>query len=131
MRYVVVNYRQFTTLVISLQWLLYISLGSVVIADILIATSICVLLYHRRSGFKSYVLSPFSLDKILSMEIRSDSLVTTLMLYSINTGEFHLVADWFLVRISLSLQVYSHRKETFYLSTRLIMFYTGFVQWPF
>jgi len=50
-------------------WLLYIALGSVVLADILIATSICVLLYHSRSGFKS-----------------SDSLVNTLMLYSINTG---------------------------------------------
>lgn len=55
-RYVVVNYRQFTSLVISLQWLLYISLGSLVVADVLIATSICVLLYHSRSGFKSYVL---------------------------------------------------------------------------
>lgn len=65
-RYVVVNYRQFTTLVISLQWLLYIALGSLVVADVLIATSICVLLYHSRSGFKSYVLSPvfFSLGKI-------------------------------------------------------------------
>ena len=53
-RYEVINYHQSTTLVISLQWLLYISLGSYVVADILIATSICVLLYHSRSGFKSY-----------------------------------------------------------------------------
>jgi len=50
-------------------WLIYLALGSLVVVDILIATSICVLLYHSRSGFKS-----------------SDSLVTTLMMYSINTG---------------------------------------------
>ena len=57
------------------------------------------------------------------MEIRSDSLVNILMLYSINSGEFHLVADQLLVRISLSLQVYSHRKETSCFNTYLIMSY--------
>ena len=94
----VVNYRQSTTLVISLQWLFYLALGGLVLADILIATSICVLLYRSRSGFKSYVLLlVFSLCKILSMEIRSDSLINTLMLYSINTGELYLVAGRILV----------------------------------
>jgi len=50
-------------------WLLYTGLGSAVFVDALIAISSCVLLNHSRSGFKS-----------------SDSLVNTLMLYSINTG---------------------------------------------
>ena len=53
------------------------------------------------------------------MAIRSDSLVTTLMLYSINTGELHLFVDWLIIRMSLSLQVSSHRKETSYFNTRL------------
>ena len=55
-RYVVVDYRQSTTLLISLQWLIYLALVGHVVADVLIATSICVLLYKSRSGFKSYVL---------------------------------------------------------------------------
>jgi hypothetical protein len=50
-------------------WLLYAALGTAVCADVLIAVSLCVLLDHNRTGFKS-----------------TDSLVNTLMVYSINTG---------------------------------------------
>jgi len=50
-------------------WLLYTALASGVFGDVLITTSICVLLNHNRSGFKS-----------------SDSLINTLMAYTINTG---------------------------------------------
>jgi len=50
-------------------WLLYTALASGVFGDVLITTSICVLLNHNRSGFKS-----------------SDSLINTLMVYTINTG---------------------------------------------
>ncbi|KAF8813505.1 hypothetical protein BYT27DRAFT_6374264 [Phlegmacium glaucopus] len=50
-------------------WLLYTALGGGVCADVLIAASLCVLLDHSRTGFKS-----------------TDSLVNILMLYTINTG---------------------------------------------
>lgn len=50
-------------------WLIYTAFGSSVFVDVLIAGSLCVLLHRSRSGFKS-----------------TDSLVNTLMLYSINTG---------------------------------------------
>ena len=90
-----VDHPQSTALIVSLQWLIYISLASIVVVDVLIATSICVLLYRSRSGFKSYVLLLFfsSLGKKIEHHNRSNSLVNTLMLYSINTGELHLVAD--------------------------------------
>ncbi|KAI0746746.1 hypothetical protein C8Q80DRAFT_793014 [Daedaleopsis nitida] len=48
---------------------LYISFGSGVVADVIIAASLCVLLAKRRTGFT-----------------RTDSTVRVLMLYSINTG---------------------------------------------
>ncbi|KAI0764987.1 hypothetical protein C8Q74DRAFT_1370866 [Fomes fomentarius] len=49
--------------------ILYVSLGSGVVADIFIAASLCFLLAKRRTGFQ-----------------RTDSTVRVLMLYSINTG---------------------------------------------
>ncbi|OJT07732.1 hypothetical protein TRAPUB_1376 [Trametes pubescens] len=49
--------------------ILYISLGSGVLADVLIAASMCVLLAQRRTGFS-----------------RTDSIVRVLTMYSINTG---------------------------------------------
>ncbi|KAI1798239.1 hypothetical protein LXA43DRAFT_1088364 [Ganoderma leucocontextum] len=49
--------------------ILYLSLGSGVVADVLIAGSMCVLLAKRRTGFS-----------------RTDSMVRVLMMYSINTG---------------------------------------------
>jgi hypothetical protein len=59
----------YTNLVVESSWLLYTSLGGAVFADLFVALSLCVLLDHSRSGFKS-----------------TDSLVNTLMMYSINTG---------------------------------------------
>jgi len=53
----------------EISWLLYSSLGAGVIADCLIAISLCVWLLRIRTGFK-----------------RTDSLLNVLMLYSINTG---------------------------------------------
>ncbi|KAF9558841.1 hypothetical protein CPC08DRAFT_539345 [Agrocybe pediades] len=50
-------------------WILYTALGAGVAADGLITAALCMLLDHSRTGFKS-----------------TDSLVNTLMLYSINTG---------------------------------------------
>ncbi|KDR78675.1 hypothetical protein GALMADRAFT_137695 [Galerina marginata CBS 339.88] len=50
-------------------WLLYTALSGSVLADGFITASLCTLLYQNRTGFKS-----------------TDSLVNTLMLYSINTG---------------------------------------------
>ncbi|KAI0659169.1 hypothetical protein C8Q70DRAFT_155767 [Cubamyces menziesii] len=49
--------------------ILYISLGVGVVADILIAASMCVLLAKRRTGFA-----------------KTDSMVRVLILYSVNTG---------------------------------------------
>ncbi|RPD65458.1 hypothetical protein L226DRAFT_530957 [Lentinus tigrinus ALCF2SS1-7] len=49
--------------------ILYVSLGSGVVADVLIAVSMCVLLAKRRTGFS-----------------RTDSMVRVLIMYSINTG---------------------------------------------
>ncbi|TFK93382.1 hypothetical protein K466DRAFT_511700 [Polyporus arcularius HHB13444] len=49
--------------------ILYVSLGAGVVADVLIAASMCVLLAKRRTGFA-----------------RTDSMVRVLMMYSINTG---------------------------------------------
>lgn len=50
-------------------WMLYASLGGAVAADLMIALSLCYLLMRNRTGFK-----------------RTDSLVTTLLVYAVNTG---------------------------------------------
>ena len=63
----------------------------------------------------------FSLVKMLSVPIRSDSLVNTLMLYSINTGELHCCGFGFSSEYLYLLQVYSHRKKTSCSNTCLIM----------
>ncbi|TDL18395.1 hypothetical protein BD410DRAFT_793282 [Rickenella mellea] len=53
----------------ELAWLIYAVLGTDVVADIWIASWLCFLLNRSRSGFK-----------------RTDSMISTLMLYTINTG---------------------------------------------
>ncbi|EIW59056.1 uncharacterized protein TRAVEDRAFT_71266 [Trametes versicolor FP-101664 SS1] len=53
----------------SLTWVTCLGLGAAAAADILIAGAMCYYLYRKRTGLK-----------------KTDSLVTTLMLYSINTG---------------------------------------------
>ncbi|EPQ56381.1 hypothetical protein GLOTRDRAFT_92857 [Gloeophyllum trabeum ATCC 11539] len=55
----------------SLSWLMYTSLGAAVMADTAIAGSLCVLLWKRRTSFS-----------------RTNSLVSSLMVYSIQTGLF-------------------------------------------
>ncbi|THH02437.1 hypothetical protein EW026_g422 [Hermanssonia centrifuga] len=50
-------------------WIIYTSFGSSLIADIIMAGTLCVMLSKRRTGFK-----------------RTDSIIHTLMLYSITTG---------------------------------------------
>ncbi|EMD32507.1 hypothetical protein CERSUDRAFT_99233 [Gelatoporia subvermispora B] len=53
----------------SISWCLYIGLASGAVADVLLATSLVVLLWKKRTGFH-----------------RTDSLVRTLMIYTINSG---------------------------------------------
>ncbi|KZT02545.1 uncharacterized protein LAESUDRAFT_402461 [Laetiporus sulphureus 93-53] len=53
----------------SITWFIYTSLISAVVADVLIASSLCILLSRRRSAFA-----------------RTNSVVRVLMIYSINTG---------------------------------------------
>ncbi|KAJ3551625.1 hypothetical protein NM688_g4596 [Phlebia brevispora] len=50
-------------------WLIYMSFAGSVVADLIIATSLCVLLWRRRTGFP-----------------RTDSTIRVLMLYSLHTG---------------------------------------------
>ncbi|KAH9179243.1 hypothetical protein EDB89DRAFT_2239062 [Lactarius sanguifluus] len=67
----------FTITVTTLKWSRYasiisitnIGLGSAVVTDILIAVSMCWFLYHKRTGFA-----------------RTDSVIMTLMTYSVHTG---------------------------------------------
>ncbi|OJT12773.1 hypothetical protein TRAPUB_10608 [Trametes pubescens] len=53
----------------SLTWVTCLGLGAAAAADVLIAGAMCYYLYRKRTGLK-----------------KTDSLVTTLMVYSINTG---------------------------------------------
>ncbi|TDL19123.1 hypothetical protein BD410DRAFT_842368 [Rickenella mellea] len=53
----------------SLTWVTCVGLGSAAAADILIAVSLCYYLHKSRTGF-----------------VRTDTLITTLMMYAINTG---------------------------------------------
>ncbi|KDQ24901.1 hypothetical protein PLEOSDRAFT_161067 [Pleurotus ostreatus PC15] len=55
----------------SISWMMYTALSSGVAADVVIAVSLVISLLRSRTGFK-----------------RTDSLVNTLMLYTINTGLF-------------------------------------------
>ena len=69
------------------QWLLYSSLGAGVIADCLIAISLCVWLLRIRTGFKRYKFLATVSEVVYSRsQCRTDSLLNVLMLYSINTG---------------------------------------------
>lgn len=54
---------------IKIEWTTYMALGAITIADVVIASSLCYLLATSRSGFSS-----------------TDSLITKLMTYIINTG---------------------------------------------
>ncbi|KAI9443468.1 hypothetical protein H4582DRAFT_1197393 [Lactarius indigo] len=60
--------KQFTS-AHSLVWSTYVVLGTVTLGDILVAASMCWSLYRRRTGFA-----------------RTDSVLVTLMAYSINSG---------------------------------------------
>ncbi|KAH9034302.1 hypothetical protein EDB84DRAFT_71112 [Lactarius hengduanensis] len=53
----------------SVAWVTDVGLGSAVVADILIAVSMCWFLYQKRTGFA-----------------RTDSVITTLMTYSVHSG---------------------------------------------
>ncbi|KDQ53886.1 hypothetical protein JAAARDRAFT_196997 [Jaapia argillacea MUCL 33604] len=53
----------------QIAWLMYATLASGVVADALIAVSLCILLNRNRTGFK-----------------KTDSVVSLLMMYTINTG---------------------------------------------
>jgi hypothetical protein len=55
--------------IVQESWILYTALGGSVVADVMITVSLCILLGSIRTGFKP-----------------TDSLVNTLMLYTINTG---------------------------------------------
>ncbi|KAF8645854.1 hypothetical protein AX16_007512 [Volvariella volvacea WC 439] len=59
----------FARLTAHSEWMLYSALGAGVVADVLIAGSLCILLYKNHTGFQ-----------------RADSLVNILIIYSINTG---------------------------------------------
>ena len=74
-----------------------IGLGSGVLADALIAFSMCWYLYHKRTGFArhEYILSPFMPQIWLNFVSRTDSMIMTLMSYSINSG---LLTWWDLER---------------------------------
>src|SRR5277367_2382203 len=68
------------------QWLFYSSLAAAVACDSLIAVSLCVLLVRSRTGYKRSVLVFFIHCCCHSfLRSRTDSLLTVLMLYSINT----------------------------------------------
>jgi len=53
----------------SLTWVVCVGMGSAALADIIIALVMCWCLYHKRTGFS-----------------KTDSMVVTLMAYSINSG---------------------------------------------
>lgn len=77
----------------SRQFMLYASFASAVVADTLIAVSLCTLLIQSRTGFKKWVrLHDSNIPLCLTIKkIRTDSIVTKLMAFSINTGAFHIV----------------------------------------
>ncbi|KAH9162654.1 hypothetical protein EDB89DRAFT_1913143 [Lactarius sanguifluus] len=54
-------------------WTTYVLLGTVVLGDILVAVSMCRYLYHKRTGFLTFMH-------------RADSVLIFLMAYSINSG---------------------------------------------
>lgn len=53
----------------KLSYLIYLALGTAVVADVLIASSLCIVLAKSRTGFT-----------------KTDSLINVLMMYTINTG---------------------------------------------
>ncbi|KAH9060299.1 hypothetical protein EDB87DRAFT_625313 [Lactarius vividus] len=53
----------------TVRWVLWVGIGALAVTELLIAGSMCWFLYHRRTGFE-----------------KTDSMVMTLMAYSINSG---------------------------------------------
>ncbi|KAI0322429.1 hypothetical protein OF83DRAFT_805420 [Amylostereum chailletii] len=76
----------------EMTWITSLGLGSGVIADILIAASMCWSLYHSRTGVKRSVHRLGVVPVIEGSELkktpvdRTDSIIHTLMQYSINSG---------------------------------------------
>ena len=64
-----------------------IGLGTGVLADALIAFSMCWYLYRKRTGFSRHVHFLLRLySKFVNFVFRTDSMIMTLMSYSINSG---------------------------------------------
>ena len=95
------NYKQLTVsflpwdslevLIRCLQWVTSVGLGGAAAADIMIAVSLVYFLSKSRTGFAASVItfhfSPLSWNLVLTVVFsRTDSLITTLMIYAINTG---------------------------------------------
>jgi hypothetical protein len=55
------------------------------VADLLIAASMCWYLFRKRTGFARQA-HPAEIDAVLTSIHRTDSIITTLMAYSINSG---------------------------------------------
>lgn len=69
---------------------MYVSLGAGVVADMLIAGAMTVVLIRCRTGFSKWVstdtfTNAHTADDALHMD-RTDSVIRTLIIYSINTG---------------------------------------------
>ena len=58
---------------------------SSVVADLLIAASMCWYLYRKKTGFARQARPPEIYD-VLTFIHRTDSIITTLMAYCINSG---------------------------------------------
>lgn len=65
---------------------MYTALSSGVAADVVIAVSLVTVLLRSRTGFKRCAPPQHALRVELNHGTRTDSLVNTLMLYTINTG---------------------------------------------
>ena len=76
----------FTDLV-GIEWAIYLSLGEITFNDSVIASSLCYLLATSRTGFSRQVaVSLIQIQHPLTQVLSTDSLLTKLMAYIINTG---------------------------------------------
>ncbi|KAH9179867.1 hypothetical protein EDB89DRAFT_2062888 [Lactarius sanguifluus] len=71
----------------SLIWVMCAGVAAVAMTDLLIAAAMCWSLYRKRTGFaRQVVLLIFMPSTQLTSTHRADSIITTLMAYSINSG---------------------------------------------
>ena len=93
--------------------LVYVSFSSLAVSDIFVTATLCVYLFRARTGVKrsAKIRRPYLWSGTLILLARTDSLLTVIMIYVINTG---LLSSLSLVSDLITVQAFALSKVLFW-----------------